>query len=222
MQKSTNHLDRVLLSLLLLLPLTAWLSTHNNLIDYLSHETPPGQILYVLSKLFGLYALLTIWLHISWALLGKTPLAKILPRWNAKRHRNMGFVSLVLMVLHAGLFIAAVSSRKGDVAWELLLPVFGHGHYRLMLSLGVVGLWFLVLIVMAGVGLIKNTTNRKLRWLHHLAIPFLVLVYVHGLYIGSETKNGFTFIVYVVMGSALPCFLALRIYYRNKVRKRFT
>ena len=222
MQKSTNILDRVFLSLLLLLPLTAWLSTHNNLMDYLSHETPPGQVLYVLSKLFGLYALLTVWLHIAWALLGKTPLAGILPQWSATRHRNMAFVSLALMTLHAGLFIAAVSSRKGGMAWELLLPVFDHGHYRLMLSLGIIGLWLLPLIALAGTALVRNATSRKLHWLHHLAIPFLVLVYIHGLYIGSETKYGFTFVVYVVMGSTLPCFLALRVYYRNKTRNRFT
>lgn len=53
--------------------LAVWLTSVGNPLDYLRYELPPGQALYILSKLLGLVALALLWLQCLTALAQRSP-----------------------------------------------------------------------------------------------------------------------------------------------------
>ena len=204
-----SNFDKLIWLMILLLPLAAWLGMEGNPLVYWQYEVPDGQLVYVFSKLFGLYALLFLWLQTAWALLKDTDWAGCFPAWRAGIHQLLGLSVAAVIVCHATFFVAGVSLRQQAIAWNLLLPVFDHGYYRFMLSLGIVALGLLPVVIAAGFALRRNKRQWKL--LHWLAPLMFALAFVHGLFIGSETRFGIMSLLYVGMGASLGVFLFKRI-----------
>lgn len=198
---------------LLVIPLFSWLSSEGNILDYFIYTVPQGQFLYVISKLLGLYGLTFLWLHMSYALLRHSFFNVYLVPWSIKRHRNTAIFALVLIVLHLGLFVMAVSLRKELVSFDLLIPNFSHGYYKSLLSFGAIGFWLILFVALTGRLLALTKKNEwTLRWLHRLSFVCFTLVYFHGLGVGSETKSGILFLFYLFMGGSLLVFILLRIF----------
>ena len=170
-------------------PVATWLAGVGDPLDYLRHALPPGQVPYVLSKLAGLVAFALFWVQALLALARGTPVQALLPTLSARAHRNLGLSTLGAALAHGGLFFAASLLRTGGAAWKLWLPQVGHGYFALHVSFGLVALWLLVLGAYAGWRR-RSSGGALWRWVHRAWAASFVLVVVHGLGIGSESRAG--------------------------------
>jgi len=194
----SNYL-RILLAVLFVLPLGSWLAALGNPVAYFQYELPPGQVLYILSKLLGLYAILLLWLQLMYGLLKNDALLRaVIPRWSISIHRLLGLSTLLMTSLHFVVFFIATSIRKGAVAVQLLVPDFGNGYYSTTVSLGwlaLVGLW-----VVAVAGIARARGGHGWIGVHRLAIAVGLLALTHSLLVGSETKTTLWLIIYFFFG----------------------
>lgn len=181
-----------------LMPLIIWMQSIENLSDYFGYSLPPGQLAYIFSKLMGLYALSLLSLQIVVGLL--------LPKTGRRHfHQYLGLCSLAALLIHASLFVCAASLRSGHLALHLFLPKLFATYYEFGVSMGVIGFWVILIVVVAGV--CRLSGFKSWRWLHYLAFPAFIVIYTHGLLIGSDTRILITNLFYGVI--ALTIALAL-------------
>jgi DMSO/TMAO reductase YedYZ heme-binding membrane subunit len=154
--------------------------------DLARSYAPPGQSLYVLSKVTAILVYMLMWWQI---LLG------VFKKVNTKYHALSGMTLLFLIVFHATLFITAVSIRQGELHLGMLLPDFTAGYYKTGLSLGVIGFYLLVIATIAST--LRSRFRQSWRYGHSLVYFTFALATIHGLMIGSDINSGlFSYIVY--------------------------
>lgn len=166
---------------------------------YFQYDIPKGQFLYVLSKTSGFCAVF---------LLGIQIVAGVFSRKLrlAKTHRLLGTVVFLMVCAHAVLFVTAVSMRSGHFVSGLLMPDFSNGFYNAMVSLGVLGFWGVVLLVLSGA--LRLKAKRIGALLHKLAVPVFFLAGFHALQIGTETRNSPLRILLAIEGLVVAIALA--------------
>lgn len=167
-------------------PVLALWETTPNLLFHFQNPVLPGQSLYFLSKVCGLYALILIWLQAIAGMLTRDVNYRHLIFPSAIWHPRVGICAISLIAGHVALFVAAASARNQHFAWKLFLPSVFEGYYKLMLSVGLIGLFCLLVGVLAA-GFRKRV--RVWRWGHRLAALALVLGLAHSFAIGSETRG---------------------------------
>jgi predicted ferric reductase len=170
-------------------PLAVWLASVNSPLAYVRlNGLPPGQQLYLLAKLAGLFALCLFWLQCLLALATRAPLLAGFPAATPRLHIRLGATTAVLIFGHVVLFIAAASARTGHIAWEWLLPNFTHGDYKFNVGLGALAFWLVGLTVFAG----WRTARGQRRWkVVHLLWPVVFgLAFLHAFAIGTESRYG--------------------------------
>jgi len=183
--------------LLLVLPGVVWFQSTGNLLADLRPGSMPGQVPYLLSKLLGLYVIIFLWLQVMYGLTRNDYLFALLPAWSKKRHQLLGITTIVVIVLHYVLFVAAVSIRKGMFAYDLLVPDFSD-YYHTMLSLGWLAFIMIIAVLFARVA--RKYIKINMIWVHRLAVPALFTGLVHGLMIGSEASMGALIYLYLSLG----------------------
>jgi predicted ferric reductase len=176
---------------LLVAPAQTWLALGGDFSEYLRHETLPGQVPYLLAKLSALYALVLLWAQALLGLLkhrlSSAPSSPVSAKRWASIHRALGLATLLLILTHVLLFVTATSLRNGHLAWDLLLP-WGHGYYRTMVALGAAALCLVALAI--AVRFIARLRARTRTWLHRMALVAVILVLLHSLTIGTESRAG--------------------------------
>lgn len=160
-------------------------SVSDSLMAAIAPTAPPGQLFYVLSKVAGLLAIVLVWLQLMLSLSGRI-FGKLAYAGN-RVHRISGLVLLLLLSLHAALFVAAVSVRHGALSLGVLVPNFTSGFYTSSVSLGVLGL--LLFGLASAVYVFRQNRERLFRWGHRCVIAACLLVFVHSYLIGSETRS---------------------------------
>ncbi len=183
------------LVLLILLPLAAWLPVTGDPLLYFTAEVPPGQGVYVLSKLAGLYAITVLGLQMVIGLLANKRVRAT--------HKQLGILLVITTLLHVGLFVIAASLRAGTITYSMLWPTFATGYYQQSLSLGVIALVLMGIVVMAGC---YRFRHGSLVLVHRLSVFICGLAFVHSFWIGSETRNAAIITLYVLI--ALSVFMA--------------
>ena len=194
----------------LVLPGIYWFESLGDINIYLNYETPPGQILYLFSKLAGMYALVLIWLQVTLALLNQSMLGIHLVFWNVGFHRKLGLSAALTVAIHAALFVAGVSIRKSEFAFGLLLPNFTHGFYAFSVTIGVFAVYLIISVVITG--LLKKKKSTRLLWIHRLAVIAFIFAFIHSLLIGTETRFSAMTFTYLIMGITLLFALYMRFY----------
>lgn len=159
-------------------------------------SAPPGQSLYVLSKATALLVYVLMWWQI---MLG------IFKRVNTKYHVVLGSSLFILIILHATLFIAAVSIRQGELHLGILFPNFTTGYYKSGLSLGVIALFCICIATLSGI--LRNRFGKFWKYGHNLVYLTFALATIHGFMIGSDVSSGI--FSYVVYGAMLSIIIAL-------------
>ena len=134
-----KYLKTVLALFLLAVPGLIWYRQTGDLTFYFAEQVPEGQLLYVLSKLAGLYALV----FIAWQIFAALSERVItLPAVKRNRlHRWLGSLVIILALAHLVLFFLAVSMRQDAPALSLFLPSF-KDYYHTRLAFGLFALWF--------------------------------------------------------------------------------
>ncbi len=209
---SNGWLLFIVLLLIVTLPSIIWRQQTGDLGIYFSPSTPPGQLLYVLSKLAGMYALLLIALQIIRSLAGRLNL--IPPHRLRFSHPILGTLVVLLGVAHALLFFTAVSVRQGDPAWGLLFPGF-RDFYHTHLTLGVFGLWILIAVMISGVVRFINRSSAA-RMLHRGYWASIALVYLHALAVGTETQSRLGLVLYSTLGGVILMMLVMWLIRHNR------
>lgn len=187
-----------LCAITLAMPFVTWLIATNGAWAYLSHTLPAGQAAYVFSKLFGLLAIVLLWLQIMVALAKRSPALRGFVRLSVTGHALLGCATVATLITHAVLFIIASTLRTHHLALDLLVPNFTHGFYRSFVSFGVIALWISLIVLLAGWR--RTRAARPWRWVHRLAFVVFAAGFLHGIVIGSETRFGFMTYVYAFMG----------------------
>lgn len=178
-----------------------WLDSTGSPAVYLVAEVPPGQTLYVFSKLCALLAIVMLWFQAMAALARVSPMLGGFPALERRGHVWLGMITWGLVLSHLSLFIAASTLRTGHAAFDLLLPTFEHGYYRMMVGLGAIAAWLLVLAILGGWRRLGG--SRLAKWLHRIVWAAVSLGFVHGMTVGSETRFGLMKYVYAFMGLSL-------------------
>ena len=192
----TRIMQWLLLVCALLVGVGAIFSVSDSLMTAITPFTPPGQLLYVLSKMVGLLAMVLIWLQLMLSLSSRV-FGQIV-RLGSRVHRINGLALLFLLSLHVVLLVAAVSVRHGSLSLSLLVPNFASGYYTSSTSLGVLGL--LLFGLASAIYIFRQKCERLFRWGHRCVIVACILVFAHSYLIGSETRNALMSTFY--LGSA--------------------
>lgn len=194
---------------ILIAPIMIWLQSTGYSMGDLRSGGLPGQSYYLLSKLVGLYAIIAMACQVLYGLSKQLPSSRLIPPWAVSRHRLLGVATLVLILLHAGLFILAVSIRKQEFAAGLLIPHFFKDFYHTMVSVGWLSLVIVLCVVAARVA--RNRLPFNWLWIHRLATPAIFLALLHALMIGSETRIGVLMYIYIALGMLIAWKAILRL-----------
>jgi hypothetical protein len=194
------------IGLIFLLATLVWGQSTGDLAVYFSERVPEGQLLYILSKLTGLYAI---------GLLGLQVFIGITPSPGLKRyHRLTGYLLFLFIIIHAALFFYAASLRAGSIAYQILIPDFGSGFYQLAVSLGVVAVCLIPLVIVTGV--YRQKKSLVAGWLHWISIVVCVLAFLHSYQIGSDTRSVVVTAFYLLIASGFVIALFYRAIFRFK------
>ena len=188
-----------------LLPLVFWQLT-SDVMGYFYYGAPKGQITYVFSKLFGLYAALLLWYQTVSALL-KTTDYKVLPQWAWLQHQRLGLLILLMVVLHITCFIAAVSLRQEALALDLLLPDF-QDFYHTSITIGLSS--FLLLLPAVIAALMRRRLPSLWKYIHRGMVFVVLSGLLHGYLIGTESRYGYYAIFYISLMASIFIALLLR------------
>ena len=189
----------LLLLALFLVPGATYFHMLGDITVYFNYTVPDGQLLYILSKLIGLYAFFLLWVQILYGIL-HTQLFPTFMLGTTRFHQNMGVVIVMLLALHIVLFVTAVSVRNGYFAYQLLLPNF-NGYYFKMVSLGIFG--GLMISVAVIIAWFRRKIKKHWRAFHWLVLLAFIMIFFHSYLIGSETRTGLMPYLYGFMLSTM-------------------
>lgn len=149
---------------------------------------PPGQALYVYSKVAAIFVYILMWWQI---------MLSILKKINTELHMFLGISILALTLTHVFLFISAISIRQEELNLSMLLPSFTSDYYKSGLSFGVMALFFIFIATFSGV--FRKKIQGFWRGGHKLVYVTFAFATVHGLMIGSDINSGT--LLYIIYGA---------------------
>lgn len=166
------------LTLAFLLPGLEWLRSVNLAeVIWGADSFPPGQRFYLAAKLLGMLGMSLALVQVGLSALGRAQVIRL----DRADHRVLGGLITLLIVAHVACFVTGVSIRNSHMTWHLLAPDLLNGSYNRGVSMGVIGLWLLLLGV--AVHIFRGGLPRLL---HRAALLACGLGLVHAVWIGSE------------------------------------
>ncbi len=203
---SSKSVTNVLWPVVFVLPFALWHFT-SDVMSYFRYGAPTGQLWYVFSKLFALYAVLLLWYQVLSTLLKGTRYHALFPTWTFLRHRTIGSLTLLTIMVHIACFVTAASLRKETIAWGLLLPDF-HDFYHAAITIGLFG--FFIVWIAIGAAILRRRFPTVWKIIHRSMVLVVGLGLVHGYLIGTETRYGLYEIFYCALMVTLLMALVLR------------
>lgn len=129
-------------------------------------------------------------------------------------HRAIGSTLLISVLVHLSALLADsfMALRFIDVFIPLISP------YRpTLVALGISGFYLLLLVL--GTSLYTMTKHARFwRLVHYLAFPMFVLIFLHGVLIGTDTKQLWMKIIYWVSAIVVFSFVTYRLTWRFRRR----
>jgi predicted ferric reductase len=200
---------QVVLVTVLSLPAITWISTTGDLANYWRYDVPAGQVMYVLSKLTALYAIVIFWLQLMYGLLGSVGRQRLGIERGHLFHVRLGLAVIVLIVAHVCLFVLGATLRARVFASQYLTPSFSSGYYRTVITIG------LAALVLVAIGAVCAAARRRIRRIwrvgHWAVFVAFGLGFIHSLLIGSESRITPMLAFYAVSGAATTAALARRL-----------
>ena len=104
--------------------------------------------------------------------------------------------------------------------WQLLIPF--RSHYNngttfagmalgsLAISFGILAMYGVVIIVLSSLGWI-DTHKKAWRWLHYLSYAVFVLMFLHGVYAGTDLRYGSFRLGWIILGLIIIIGIASRL-----------
>lgn len=174
---------------------------------------PPGQTLFMLVRLSGLYSIYLLVIQIVLGLNKARNGAFFGYRWSAGEHIILGVICACSIAIHISLFIVAGAIRTETFSLAGLIPVFDQGYYKQRLGFGALSMWLLGITIFSGIVRLKYSV-KSARWLHKSALLVFLLAMLHSLSIGSDTRSFIVISFYGVL--VLIVSLSLMSYLRSQ------
>jgi predicted ferric reductase len=196
---------------LLVLPLGSLTSQTGAMTYYLGEGYPPGQGAYIMMRIAGHLAFALVFLQIVLGLkhrgvakwLGTTSLVPV--------HRSIGLAALMLALSHPILFEWARQLRTGQsTVTATFWPPTHTGFYELHQFFGAIGLYLLIVGVIAGV-VGPRLAPRAWKTVHYVNYAVFFLVWYHSFRIGTSTRIGFLPVLYSVLAAIVVGLLVSRL-----------
>ncbi len=112
-------------------------------------------------------------------------------------HRTVSLALIIFVAIHI-ITLGLDGYMKFSLA-DLLIPFYSK-YNPLYLSLGIIGFYLLVLIIITSLVLII-TKYKAWRFLHYLTFPAFVALFMHGVFLGTDSKTLAMQAVYWITGS---------------------
>lgn len=128
------------------------------------------------------------------------------PVFSWRLHRTYGITLVAFILIH--LVTLAFDTTANFSLADLFVPF--HSEFKpLYMSFGIIGFWLFVFIIITSlIWVVKK--YKPWRWVHYLAFPAFVLLFLHGVLIGTDTTNTLMMLMYWSTG----ILVALGVVYR--------
>ena len=111
---------------------------------------------------------------------------------------------------------------------QLFIPFLSHTNNAttfvgialggLAVTFGILAMYGVVTIVLSSLGWI-DTRQKTWRWLHYLSYAVIVLVFLHGLYVGTDLRYGVFRAVWIILGLIIVLAILSRLRRVGSLRK---
>lgn len=108
-------------------------------------------------------------------------------------HQTSGWFGMVTVVFHAALLV--VDEYVPYAIWEILLP-FSPKNAPFFSGLGTLSLYLFLLTLASSDFFIKKLERSIWKKLHLLVFPAWVLMVLHGIFIGTDSAQGWAAFIY--------------------------
>lgn len=146
-----------------------------------------------------------------------------LPAWAAHRAVGLAFGAMTLIHISVLLFDKFIGFDLAD----LLIP-FASDYKPLMigglelgsmyLALGILAFYAIIIIIASSLYWI-NSQPKRWQLLHYLSYAVLAMVFIHGLFLGTDLQGGLARVLWVAGGLALLAAIGLRLQRANTIGK---
>ncbi|HHY74854.1 MAG TPA: ferric reductase [Bacillus bacterium] len=107
-------------------------------------------------------------------------------------HQSAGWFSLLFGLFHG--LLLYIDSYKPYSLVEIFIP-FTTKEATVLNGLGTISLYFIVLLFISG-DLLKKIGSKVWRKIHRLALPMVILISIHGIFLGTDTNAAWVMILY--------------------------
>lgn len=196
---------------LLFIPFASMTSQTGAMSYYMGEDYPPGQSAYIMMRIAGHLAYTLIFIQIVIGLLHGR-IQKWLDIGNmVPVHRSLGLTAFLFALSHPVFFEWARQLRTGQSTVFLTFwPPTNTGFYELHQFFGAMGLYILVVGVLAGV-VGPRLAPKAWRTVHYINYAVFFLVWYHSFRIGTSTRIGLLPILYTVLATAVAVLVAWRL-----------
>lgn len=140
-------------------------------------------------------------------------------------HKALAIALCVSIVLHVGFLL--IDKYLPFSLVQILVPfasthnngtqIGGFSLGALAVTFGVLAMYGVVIVVSSALGWInKNKTWRKL---HYISYAVIILVLLHGLYIGTDLKYGIFRDAWIGVGAVLALAIIMRLWRKGTIKK---
>jgi len=127
-------------------------------------------------------------------------------------HRYLGIALSASVVTHLVSLLLDNYLKLSVI--DVLVP-FASSYKPLLLSAGIIGLYILLVVMFSSIVTI-NKFPKVWRMLHYLTYPLFVALFVHGYFIGTDTKFIFIKLIYLITGVIVAWLSLYRLYFFYK------
>jgi sulfoxide reductase heme-binding subunit YedZ len=164
---------------------------------------------WILIRAAGIGAYLMLYLAVAWGLAATTTVVsnRVSKQASTLFHQFAASAGLVLLLIHMGLLL--IDKFERYTVLDELIPLHSHGTHPIPVTLGVIGMYGVVLVMVTS-WLRKPIGTLWWRRLHLTAVPAYTLALAHGVFTGYDTPHTWMWAMYAVTGCSVLFLLFVR------------
>ena len=164
---------------------------------------------WILIRAAGIGAYFMLYLAVAWGLAATTTVVsnRVSKQASTLFHQFAASAGLVLLLLHMGLLL--IDKFEPYSVLDELLPLHSHGTHPIPVTLGVIGMYGVVLVMVTS-WLRKPIGTLWWRRLHLAAVPAFTLALAHGVFTGYDTPKNWMWLMYAFTGTSVLFLLFVR------------
>jgi len=127
-------------------------------------------------------------------------------------HRYLGIALTFSVIFH--LVSLLVDTFLKFTILDVFVPFFS-SYKPIFLSLGIIGFYLLIAVIISSIFTISRFP-KAWRLLHYLPFPLFVILFIHGYFIGTDTKLLVIKLIYLITGGVVAFLSLYRLYFFYK------